>query len=169
MISEKHKSQHKALHQRREEYGAAGHIFADLILSVAQSMNTKDVLDYGAGKQSLAKSVPFLDIKSYDPCVEEISQDPEPADVVVCTHVLPYVENDHLNGVLEHLKSLTKKAVIFAINTEESGKLLDDGESVTKVKMGIIEWLGLLEEYFDILTLNRINDKEFTCVYIPKD
>lgn len=168
MISEKHKDQHKALHRRREEYGAAGHVFAELVLSVANSFNTKDVLDYGAGKQSLAKSIPYLNIKSYDPCIEGIDLEPDPADIVVCTHVLPYVEPEHINAVFDHLVGLTNKAIIFAISTKESEKLLDDGTSVTKLQKGIIEWLGFINDYFDIFTFNRLNDWEFTCVFIPK-
>lgn len=167
-ISAEHIARQKEIHARRQEYGAAGHLWAQLVIDIANSMGTKDVLDYGAGKQGLQKSVPVLDIKSYDPAVDEISARPEPADVVVCTSVLPYVEKAHLVDVLKDLQSLTKKAMVAVVSTRKSGKLLDDGESVTQIEWTYMQWLATLADYFDLMTFNSVSDHEFFSVWLPK-
>lgn len=168
LISEKHRAAQKEIHARRPEYGAAGHQFGQTVLEIAQSLGTKDVLDYGAGKQSLAKSVPFLNIRSYDPAVDGISEHPDAGDIVVCTHVLPFVEKDKIHAVVKDLRTLTRKALIAVIGTKKSDKLLDSGESVTQVEWSTITWLATLTEQFDLLTFNRINEHEFISVWLPR-
>lgn len=168
LITEKHKALQKEIHARRQEYGAAGHVWAQFVLDVAGSMNTKDVLDYGAGKQGLMKAVPVLDIKSYDPAIDEISNRPAPADLVVCTHVLPYVEKECINAVLKDLKALTKRAVVIAINTHPSGKLLEDGTSVTQIDWSVMAWLATISEFFNLMTFNSTQEGEFVSVWLAK-
>ena len=155
------------MHSRRQEYGAAGGQWAQLVTEVAQSCGTKDILDYGAGKQNLGKTIPSLNIKSYDPGVPEISARPEPADIVVCSHVLPFVEKDLLNNVLEDLKQLTKQSLILVISTNESNKLLDDGSSVTQILCEYYEWIGVISDHFILLSFNRVNQHDFVSTWLP--
>lgn len=166
--SKKHMELQKEIHARRAEYGGAGNIWAKTVIDVANSIGTKNILDYGAGKQGLAKSVPVLDIKSYDPAFDDISGTPEPADLVVCTHVLPYVEKEYLKDVIQDLKRVTIKVLMTVINTSKSQKLLESGESVTQIQRPTMEWLQDLNEFFDLQTFNRVNDHEFLAVWLPK-
>lgn len=168
MISDKHRNKQKEIHSRRPEYGAAGHQWADMVNELAANLGTKDVLDYGAGKQYLSKSLPMINIKNYDPAFDEIAAAPEPADLVICTHVLPYVEKDQLNNVIDDLKRVTKKSLLTIISTTKSSKLLDEGESVTQIEMNAMEWLLELNGAFELISFNKMSNDEFAAVWVPR-
>lgn len=165
LYSKAHIEQQKEIHRRRPEYGAAGHLFAKTIVDIASSLNTKDVLDYGAGKRALEKSVPVLAIKSYDPAVDGIDMTPDPADVVVCTHVLPYCEPEYLDAILDDLTRLTKRALVLVVKTSASDKLLEDGKSVTKIVKPYMEWINIVAERMQLFTYNQTADDEFLAVW----
>ncbi len=167
-ITDDYRALQTEMHSRREEYGAAGGQWAQLVVDVANSVGSKDVLDYGAGKQNLAKSVPSLNIKSFDPAIPEISDTPNPADVVVCTHVLPFVEASKLKAVMEDLKRVTKKTLVVAISTNESSKLMDNGESVTQTVLDYPSWIEYISKYFVLLSFNRVNNNDFISTWLPR-
>ena len=81
----------KQLHETSPEYGTSGHKHADRILGLVQKLQTKDVLDFGCGKHTLQKALPFP-IKEYDPALPGFDSDPDRADVVVCSDVLEHIE-----------------------------------------------------------------------------
>ena len=84
-------------------------------------------LDYGCGKGKLAEVVP--DVACYDPAVERFAAPAKPADVVICRDVMEHVENECIDEVLDHIRSLSRKAAWFAIATRPAKKVLADGRN----------------------------------------
>ncbi len=136
-------------HKDRADYGVSGLRYADHVLSIAQKMNTRDILDFGCGKATLQKSLPFP-IQNYDPFVEEYSKQPSPADLVVCTDVMEHIEPPYLRLVLEEIHSLSKQAVFFQIATGPAKKILPDGRNAHLIQENGNWWIARLIEHFDI-------------------
>src|SRR6266705_2117326 len=99
--------QHK-FHIDRPDYGVSGQKHCEHLLEFCKKMNTKNVLDYGCGKATLQRGLPFP-IQNYDPCIDEYSKRPVPADIVVCTDVLEHIEPECLKAVLDDIRGLTKQ------------------------------------------------------------
>ena len=77
----------------------------------------ESVLDYGCGK-GIKDRIP--DILEYDPGVVGKDKRPRPADLVICTNVLEYVELDCLKDVLKDLRHLTLRMMFVVVSTKES-------------------------------------------------
>jgi hypothetical protein len=138
-----------SFHIDRPDYGISGARYADQILEMARSLQTRSVLDYGCGKCTLQKALPFP-IQNYDPFIPEHSVRPEPADLVVCTDVMEHVELHCIESVLKDIASLTKKAVFFQIATGPASKTLPDGRNAHITQMSPNGWLRNLLPLFDI-------------------
>jgi len=164
LISEEYRELNTQLHEDRKDYGTTGHQFADLVGGLAASMGTDDILDYGAGKQTLANSLPQYPIKSYDPAIEYISKRPEPADLVVCTDVMEHIEPDCLDAVLDDLKNLTKKICMVTVATRPAVKTLKDGRNAHLIVEDYRWWLPKFWERFNINQFQNMNDMEFMLI-----
>jgi hypothetical protein len=139
----------RQFHLARPDYGVSGQRYSDNVLGLAQRLNTRDILDYGCGKATLQKSIPFP-IQNYDPFVEEYSKRPVPADLVVCTDVMEHIEPEHVEGVLRDIRDLTKKGVFFQIATRPASKVLPDGRNAHLIQEQGNWWLERLMQFFDI-------------------
>lgn len=153
----KYTREYKALqeqfHQQRPDYGCSGHKYADPILKLARSMKTESILDYGAGKCTLAKSIPFP-ITNYDPFVPALSTEPAPHDVVVCTDVMEHVEEECVRDVLLHIRNLTNKVVFFQIATRPAQKTLPDGRNAHITLHSAAWWMLELCHFFEPLQVD---------------
>ena len=169
MISESYRELNKKLHASRDDYGARGGRFADAVVSIAQVMNTRDVLDYGCGKGHLRKSLPMIDVKEYDPAIEGKDKAPEPADIVCCFDVLEHIEHEYLHNVVDNIYHLARKAIILSIATRPAVKFLEDGRNAHLTVEPPIWWLNLLNEHFQygfsLIQYNKTGYEEFLAIY----
>jgi len=154
LISENYRKLNEKLHETEKEFGTYGMQAAPQIHKLVLNLNTTDVLDYGCGKGTLGKNLPFT-IKEYDPAVEGKTENPEPADIVVCTDVLEHIEPDYIDDVLEHLTSKIKKAGYLQIANGPANKTLADGRNAHLIQKGLIWWAQKLENYCQVINFER--------------
>jgi 2-polyprenyl-3-methyl-5-hydroxy-6-metoxy-1,4-benzoquinol methylase len=166
-----YKQLQEQLHTTNPSYGTSGSKYSDYVLQLSKSLNTRDILDYGCGKSTLQKSLPFP-IKQYDPFVAEFASLPQPATLVVCTDVLEHIEPDFLGNVLEDLSKLTLQMAFFQVATRPAKKVLADGRNAHLIQRGMNWWIPQLMQYFDIQNLSNQNNSGFIAIltpFIPKE
>lgn len=149
LISDEYRRLNQEMHETKPAYGISGREYLDEVVGLCKSMETKDVLDYGCGKSTLAMNLPFT-ISQYDPAIPRFSDLPEPADIVVCTDVLEHIEPELIGNVLDHLQALTKRMLFAVIHTEDSNKHLPDGRNAHILKETPRWWLNALWDRFTI-------------------
>ena len=130
-------------------YGISGGNWTKVVRSICDTIQSRDVLDYGCGQRTLEKGLGFP-IRNYDPCVAGLDAPPEPADVVVCTDVLEHVEPACVDDVLDDLKRLTRKAALLVIANRPAKKFLPDGRNAHLIQQGRDWWLPKLALRFSI-------------------
>lgn len=133
-ISPAYQREQVLLHARPKGYGGKGDKWAPAVADLVKQFDAFSVLDYGAGRGTLAEALkPLVSaavrISEYDPAVPRIEALPTFADLVVSTDVIEHVEPDKLDDVLAHLRMLARKAVFVVIATRPSGKVLSDGRN----------------------------------------
>lgn len=166
LISEEYCSLNAKLHEAEPGYGTKGGMWAPVVLEMAESLETKDILDYGSGKGTLANNIPFT-IRQYDPAISVKNASPRPADIVVCTDVLEHVEPDKLDSVLDHLQDLTRRAVFLNIATILALKSLEDGRNAHLIVENIEWWLPQIMKRFEIMNIENMGN-EFIFAGNPK-
>jgi len=145
LITESYRQQNAKLHETNAAYGISGQKYARQVLELATMFKTTDILDYGCGKCTLAYNLPFP-IKNFDPCILGLDTPPEQADIVVCTDTLEHVEEECVDEVLDHIKSLTRHAAFMEIATRPSIKSLPDGRNTHVTVRPGIWWMRKLEK-----------------------
>lgn len=155
LISPEYQELNTQLHDSRADYGTSGHLYAQRVGTLAAMFSQKlhrapTILDYGAGKCTLAASLPQFVVKSYDPCLSHLSERPEPADLVICTDVMEHVEEEHVAGVLADISSLALVGAFFQISTIPAVKELADGRNAHITLKPWHEWLGLMRQNMDM-------------------
>ena len=148
LITEDHKARQIKRHETQAEYGANGSKHAKTIQNLCESLKTTSVLDYGCGKGTLALNMPFP-IWEYDPAIKGRDEQPRPADIVVCTEVLEFVEVAKLNDVLANLASLMKKVGYVSIT--QNGSIRQDEKW----------WTKILSRYFEIGSCTKTEEIQF--------
>ncbi len=150
-----YKALQEQFHTEQPDYGVSGHKYSDAVLAVCAQIGSREVLDYGAGKCTLAKSLPFP-ITCYDPFIPALATYPRPHDLVVCTDVMEHVEEDHVVDVLIDIRNLCKKAVFLQIATRPARKVLPDGRNAHITLHDSIWWLEKVLRYFRPLSFQDI-------------
>jgi hypothetical protein len=151
LISDEYRALNKALHGSNTHYGAAGHRWARLVRQLVKHHALADVLDYGCGKQTLAKALPGITVRGYDPAFEALAATPAPADLVVCGDVLEHIEPQHVDAVLDDLARCTRRLAFLAIATRPARKVLSDGRNAHLSQMPASRWLEKILARFDLL------------------
>jgi hypothetical protein len=151
LISEEYRAANRHMHTEYPNYGVSGQKWAQYVEGLILSEGYQTVLDYGAGKQTLAQSLPHRIITGYDPAVAGLEADPEPAELVVCTDVLEHIEPQHINAVLRHLASKTTRKAFVNISLRPSMKSLPDGRNSHILLKDASWWRKKLLEHFRIV------------------
>lgn len=154
LITPEYRELNARLHRENLAYGVGGGRHAPLVTRLAAGIKSAEgtapsVLDYGCGKGYLAKALPFA-IHEYDPAIAEKSARPQPSDLVICTDVLEHVEIEHLPGVLDDLRRVTKQVAYFVVHTGPSGKTLADGRNAHMIQQDAAWWSDRLKAFFRI-------------------
>lgn len=152
LISDKYRELNAKLHETRPDYGA-GHSTRQWyphIEAMSKSLNAASILDYGAGKGMLGHSMPHLMVENYDPAVPHYNQNPDQADLVVCTDVMEHIEPECLDAVLDDIRRLSIKGVFLTVATRPAVKTLEDGRNAHLIQQNADWWLPKLTSRWEI-------------------
>ena len=160
LITEEYRRLQSDLH-RNPEYGVASVEYAPLVAEVMQTVNTRELLDYGAGKGRLGESLNQMFeenfvIHHYDPAIPQWSTPPQPCRFVTCIDVLEHIEPDLIDNVLDDLKRVTAHVGLFTIHTLPAGKVLADGRNAHLIQKPPAWWLPKLMERFELNHFTRV-------------
>lgn len=165
-FSQQYQQLQKQLHQSAPDYGTSGFKHADRILQLAKQLETRDIMDYGAGKQTLAKALPFA-ITNYDPFIAGLDAEPRVHDLVVCSDVLEHIEPECVTDVLTHLISKVGKALFLDIAVRPAKKTLADGRNAHLIQEPASWWLTQLLPSLEPMFIQTYAGG-FVAVFIPK-
>jgi len=144
LISDTYRKLNEEAH-KDENWGTTAGRFIPII----KSLGFTDILDYGAGKQILKKSLGKI-VTSYDPCIPQISKKPKPHDLVCCLDVLEHVEPNYVDHVLDDLKRVVKKKGFFVVSTVPAIKILSDGRNAHLTVRPAEWWLEKILKRFKL-------------------
>jgi len=160
LISEGYRELQRKLHEN-PDYGVASVHYAPLVADVIRTVGATEMLDYGAGKGRLGKTLREqfnlqLKIHHYDPAVAEWSAPPEPCGFVACIDVLEHIEPDLIENVLDDLKRVTAGVGVFTVHTGQAVKTLPDGRNAHLIQQPPAWWLPKILERFELVAFNRM-------------
>jgi hypothetical protein len=167
LITDDYLKLNSQLHIDNPNYGVTGKCYLEPVMELAIELKTQDILDYGCGKSTLALNLPFA-IKQYDPAIPKYAAPPREADIVVCTDVLEHIEPACLDTVLDHIHSLTRKAVFFSGCTVPAKKTLADGRNAHLIVKSARWWLDQLWDRFELISFNRFQNN-FTAILYKRE
>ena len=163
LISESYRAQNVALHEDAR-YGTSGHKMAGEVLAIADMFQTRDILDYGCGKQTLQAALGFP-VRGYDPCISGMDAEPDPAEFVVCGDVLEHIEPEYLDNVLDDLQRVTKKVAYLIIANKPAKKALPDGRNAHLIQEPVAWWMPKILARFNLISFTtKKTNLHFICV-----
>lgn len=157
LITDEYRKLNEQMHNKQEHFGICGFMYSDDVLTISNNLNSKDILDYGCGKNTLSNSLPFA-IKKYDPAIRAFHEEPAPADIVCCTDVMEHIEPELLDNVLSHIHEKTMRIAFFVISTCPAQKSLPDGRNAHICLHDAKWWFNKVSEYFLILNYAFVNE-----------
>ena len=166
-ITKEYMEMNKQLHETNPNYGVSGGKRAEVVQKLADSMDTKNILDYGCGKGMLGRKLPFP-IWEYDPAIPGKDNPPRPADLVICTDVLEHIEPDLLDNVIQDIARCTLKTAYLIVATGPAMKFLSDGRNAHLIQQGSDWWKQRLGKYLEVAKVIETKDKELHIVCGPK-
>lgn len=167
-ITEDYRALNAELHRTRKDYGRRGGRHAARVLKLLKRFDAATVLDWGAGKGGLAKALPDVDVREYDPAIPGKDTPPAPAEILVCTDVLEHVEPACLDDVLAELARLTLKVAHVVIATQpDQTKLLPDGRNPHLIVQDAGWWRERLRPYFRVRQDDKCS-KNVTFTLFPR-
>lgn len=171
LISEAYRQQQDYLH-KNTNYGTASIKYAPLVTEIINRLEITHLLDYGSGKNmNLGKHIKpghRLQYQAYDPCVEELSGAPVPAQLVACIDVLEHIEPEYLDNVLDHIASLTEAVAFMTVHTGPAAKTLPDGRNAHIIQQPMEWWLPKFTQRFELQTVQVRHHQAFYVIGHPK-
>ena len=117
------------------------------------------ILDYGCGKSPLLDRLDLgypVELLRYDPAIPAIATPPaEPVDLLINVDELEHVPETDLDGVVGHMASLGRNAIII-VDTEPAGTILPNGENAHCTLHSHEWWAGYLGKFFPTLEPIRV-------------
>lgn len=170
LISNEYRKQQEQLHLD-PFYGTSSIAYAKLVANVVNQNQVDRLLDYGAGKGNLLKTLQKeglleapLSVQHYDPAIPKWAEDPEPTEMVACIDVLEHIEPHLLENVLDDLLRVTQRIGFFTVATEPAVKLLPDGRNAHLTVEGPEFWLPKFMERFELHIFQRTPEGFFVVV-----
>ena len=159
MYTAEYAEQQRIMHADKEQpYGVVGHNYATTIRDLWARTGQGSVLDYGAGKGTLAQAIPVVPIVNYDPFIPEWSHRPEGKfDLVVCTDVMEHVEPAYTLSVLDDIRQFSANLCFFQIALKVAKKTLPDGRNAHINLQTAGTWLDLINARWNVRTC-ELND-----------
>lgn len=115
IASPEHAARQARAHEQLPNYGVHGYRWVEDALRLSEPGDA--ILDYGCGKGTFAEAMADRErtVREYDPGIPGKDALPVPADLVICTDVLPFVERDRLLDTVSHIEALARRALFVAI------------------------------------------------------
>lgn len=151
LISDEYRKILEEYHEKTKSWGKnAGSkrvsFMKKIIKKHREADNNPTIIDYGAGKGTLARAMGSAKIISYEPGIPKFANpDIEPADIVVSFGALEHVEPECIDNVLKHIRSLTKKVAYLDIGTTSSKHVLPDGRKAHLIVENTDWWIDRLQ------------------------
>jgi hypothetical protein len=149
LITEDYREQNRKLHASDKTFGVGARKKVGLVIALTEKYGTRDILDYGCGKQDLQSALGY-EIQNYDPCVSGCDSEPRPAKILVSLDVLEHIEPELLDNVLQHMKSLMLEAGLLIIAPRKSSAILPNGKNAHRIVQTKKWWVEQVERYFSI-------------------
>jgi hypothetical protein len=166
VISEEYRKEQTLLHTN-PDYGKASKQFAPIVSNFINKVGITEMLDYGAGKGNLAKSLTVdhdVAVKHYDPAIPEWSKKPDSCQFVACIDVLEHIEPDYLDAVLDDLQRCVEFFGFFSIHTGAALKTLSDGRNAHLIQAPSSWWLPQIQKRFNLITFQLTESGFFVIV-----
>lgn len=150
LISDAYREQNAMLHVSSRIYGGVAEKRLRKCLDILHDTGARSVLDYGCGKGGLVTALRGrqIEVRGYDPAVEEFRIQPLPADLVVCFEGPEHFEPDCVDECLKHIRSLTIKAAWIVTALRHGGDWLPDGRNAHVCVNDADWWLAKFAEHF---------------------
>lgn len=162
LITDDYREVQRKLHEN-PDYGRASEAYAPLVAKMIDQFEVDELLDYGAGKLRLLKTIADKRLVSrrfryvpYEPADERYSERPMPCEMVTCIDVLEHVEPDCLDDVLDDLQRITARIGFFTVHCGPAAKVLPDGRNAHLIQEGLAFWVPRLDQRFEIQTVQRM-------------
>jgi 2-polyprenyl-3-methyl-5-hydroxy-6-metoxy-1,4-benzoquinol methylase len=164
LISDEYRTANARLHDALPYYGSYGGRHAEQVRVLMARKACQTVLDYGAGKGTLALAMPDIPVRNYDPVT--FPDEPEPADFVACLDVLEHIEPECFKAVLWHLRSKVLKAGFLTIATRPAQKVLPDGRNAHLIIRPAEWWLPKFQKRFSLVQVLPESSESDLAIYV---
>jgi len=164
LISDAYRAANAQLHEELSYYGSYGGRHAHQVRALMARRSCRTVLDYGAGKGTLALAMPDIPIANYDPVT--FPDEPAPADFVACLDVLEHIEPECFKAVFWHLRSKVLKAGFMTIATRPAKKMLSDGRNAHLLVRPAEWWLPRFQKRYGYVEILSVNPDEELAIYV---
>lgn len=121
--------QHRLLHQDspRNFAGKSVRKWIDAINQFADLHHCETILDYGCGKAQFWPPEWQGRVSGYDPAVDQFSQEPQPADLVICVDVMEHIPHNQVTEVIDRVNSLARRALFWVVDVKPAKKRFLNG------------------------------------------